>query len=85
MNLANVLPASTQLDGFDVKDVHYPHEDYLDFNVTLGVMDIMDGPPQHLHEQYDIVHIRFFSFEKHDINPQRMLINCLKVLSKGSI
>lgn len=82
LNLANLLPSSTQLDGFDVKDIHYPHKDYLDTNVTLGIMDIMDGPPEHLHEKYDIVHIRFFSFENHATNPKAMLINCLKVLSK---
>lgn len=82
VNLANLLPSSTQLDGFDVKDIHYPHKDYLETNVTLGIMDIMDGPPQHLHEKYDIVHIRFFSFEKHATNPKGLLINCLKLLSK---
>lgn len=82
LDLANKVPPSTQLHGFDTTGIYYPHTSFLAPNMSLGLMDIMNGPPQELLEKYDIVHIRFFSSEVHGTNPKGMLDNCLKILSK---
>lgn len=82
LDVASKLPPSSQLDGFDITNIHFPHQDFLYKNMSLGVMDIMNGPPQQLLEKYDIVHVRFFSSQEHGTNPAGMLKNCLKILSK---
>lgn len=83
LDLAKYLPPSAQLDGFDITDLHYPHKGFLFENISLGIMNVMNGPLPHLWEKYDIVHIRFFTSKDHGTKPAGVLKNCLKLLKPG--
>lgn len=83
LGLAKHLPSSVQLDGYDLSDEQYPAN--LPSNVSLQVLNAMDDPPQHLLEQYDIVHLRLFLSVVKDNDPTSLFKHCLKLLSKCSL
>ena len=54
---ARSVPASTQLDGFDIYADQFPDKGWLPQNVTLSTLDSLAPLPNHLIGKYDIVHI----------------------------
>ena len=81
LDLAKNLPSSAQLEGFDTSSASYPPEEWLPENVKLGIWNVFEGPPESLHNRYDVVHIRLFLVVIKDNDPSPILRHCLKILS----
>ena len=77
------VPASAQLDGFDISADHYPAQEWLPHNVSLDLFDVFEGIPEHLVGRYDVVHIRTFAVIVRDNDPGPLLRNLLKMLSEN--
>lgn len=54
----NLLYPNAILDGSDISPALYPSTDTLPPNVSLTVFDAKQAPPEELHGQYDLVHVR---------------------------
>lgn len=84
LDLARDLPASTQLDGFDISTAQYPAKEHLPPNVHLRILDILaSDPPKDLQNQYDIVHIRLFIGVVCHGDPMPLLLNLVKLLRES--
>ena len=82
LDLAKTLPASTQLDGFDISASQYPHKLLLPSNVSLQTLDATNEPPQNLQGKYDVVHLRLFLIIVNNSDPIPIFDHCFKLLSK---
>ncbi|KAL6712830.1 hypothetical protein ACLMJK_009542 [Lecanora helva] len=58
LQLAKEYPEAT-LRGFDMSSAQFPDPKTLPPNVTLGVWDVKQPPPDEEHGRYDVVHVRF--------------------------
>lgn len=85
MDLAEGLPSTVQLDGFDISLAQAPSVKWLPSNVTLRQWDMFTEPPAELVGQYDIVHIRLVTLVVKDNNPLPIIQNMRKLLSTGSL
>ncbi|RDL41295.1 S-adenosyl-L-methionine-dependent methyltransferase [Venustampulla echinocandica] len=81
--LSRILPASAQLDGFDVSHEQCPPKEFMPSNVSLYIHDCLSEPPNHLHEQYDIIHIQMFNSVVKDNDPEPVIRNMIKMLKPG--
>lgn len=79
-DLSSQLPASTQLDGFDIVISQAPPKDWLPANVTIRQWDIFTDVAEEFVEKYDIVHVRLLVFVLKG-DPIPILRNLLKMLS----
>ncbi|KAK1148051.1 hypothetical protein N8T08_010686 [Aspergillus melleus] len=68
IDLAETLPPSVQLDGFDITLDATPPSKWLPSNVTLQHWDARTEPPREWIGTYDVVHIRLFAivFDEHE-------------------
>ena len=76
------VPASAELDGFDISADHYPAKEWLSHNVSLDLFDVFAGIPEHLVGRYDVVHIRTFAVIVRNNDPVPLLRNLIKMLSE---
>ena len=76
------VPASTQLDGFDISADHYPAKEWLPPNVSLDLLDVFGRIPEPLVGRYDVVHIRTFALAVRNNDPGPLLRNLMKMLSE---
>ncbi|MCJ1433764.1 hypothetical protein MMC27_003129 [Xylographa pallens] len=83
LDLAKNLPSSAQLEGFDISSTGYPPKEWLPSNVELRLWNVFDEPPEHMHEKYDVVHLRLFLVVVDDNDPSTILRHCLKILKPG--
>ncbi|KFZ09187.1 hypothetical protein V501_05678 [Pseudogymnoascus sp. VKM F-4519 (FW-2642)] len=60
LDLAEHLPKTIQLDGYDISSSQYPSEAVLADNISLNVLDAFGDVPPHLAGKYDVVHLRFW-------------------------
>jgi len=81
LDLADQLPASVQLHGFDIDTSQCPPGEWLPRNVSIHKLDIFGEIPQRFCGQYDIIHIRFFLCVITQSNP-RALLECLMAMLK---
>ncbi|KAL4947724.1 hypothetical protein BDW69DRAFT_189923 [Aspergillus filifer] len=81
-DLSEILPATCQLDGFDVDISQAPPREWLPANVSLHEWDVFSEPPEHLMGQYDIVHVRLLVFVVKG-DPTRILRSLIKLLKPG--
>ncbi|KAI0875226.1 hypothetical protein GGS24DRAFT_515798 [Hypoxylon argillaceum] len=44
--------------GFDISRALFPHNSWLPKNIVLSTSNLLEEPPQSLHGQFDVVHIR---------------------------
>ncbi|KAK6360203.1 hypothetical protein TWF730_006353 [Orbilia blumenaviensis] len=56
--LAESLPSTVKLDGFDITDRLFPDASTLPENVSFSILNVLEPVPEHLYEKYDLVHIR---------------------------
>ncbi|GLA41611.1 hypothetical protein AnigIFM63309_009704 [Aspergillus niger] len=83
-DLAQSMPPTVQLHGFDISGEQYPPKHMWPRNVNLALLDaFMDVPPA-LVGQYDVVHIRMWASNIRDGNT-RPLISHLQQLLRGYI
>lgn len=78
---ARSVPASTQLDGFDISAAQFPDKGWLPQNVTLSILDSLAPLPEHLVGKYDIVHIGLVVMLIKGENPVPLLKNVMAMLS----
>ncbi|MCJ1355331.1 MAG: hypothetical protein MMC33_005322 [Icmadophila ericetorum] len=83
LDLADSLPPSTQLHGFDIDLTQCPPKPWLPANVNLRTLDVYDEPSEDLSEQYDIIHIRFFLCVIKNNDPTLILQKMLRMLKPG--
>ncbi|KAK6528444.1 hypothetical protein TWF281_009685 [Arthrobotrys megalospora] len=60
--LAEHLPATATLHGFDITDRLFPDQSTLPQNVSFSLLNVLEPIPESLCEKYDIVHIRGLCF-----------------------
>ncbi|GLI77748.1 hypothetical protein PoHVEF18_006042 [Penicillium ochrochloron] len=56
--LANVLPSSCQLDGFDISDALLPDKSSLPENITFYLQNLLQPFPEQFIGKYDVVNVR---------------------------
>ncbi|KAI2615889.1 S-adenosyl-L-methionine-dependent methyltransferase [Hypoxylon sp. NC1633] len=83
VDLARYLPPSAQIDGFDIDLTQCPPAEWLPSNVKVHNLDCLAPLPEHLLEQYDIVHIQLFHLAVHNNDPAPIIQNLLKLLKPG--
>lgn len=81
LDLAESLPPTVQLDGFDISLAQAPSTKWLPSNVTLREWDMFTEPPAELVGLYDIVHIRLVTLVVKDNNALPIIQNIRKLLS----
>lgn len=81
IELAEKLPSTAQLDGFDISSAQFPAREWLPKNVNLTNLDVLAPVPEHLIAKYDIVHIGLFVTVVQDDDPLPLLDNLLLMLS----
>ncbi|KAJ8129770.1 hypothetical protein O1611_g3860 [Lasiodiplodia mahajangana] len=47
-----------QYHGFDISRALFPHKSWLPKNIALSASNLFEEPPQSLHGQFDVVHLR---------------------------
>ena len=78
---ARTLPASAQLDGYDVSPDQYPPNEWLPKNVHLNVLNMLDPVPEELVGKYDVVHVGLIVVVVRNENPGPVLSNLMTLLS----
>ncbi|KAI3332300.1 hypothetical protein HD806DRAFT_480081 [Xylariaceae sp. AK1471] len=53
-----VRGSDVQYHGFDISRALFPHTYWLPKNVVLSTLNLLQEPPQALHGQFDVVHLR---------------------------
>lgn len=82
-DVAQQLPPSSQFKGFDISEAQFTQKEWLPSNISFHIQDATRAPPQHLLEQFDIVHLRLFLAVVDNNDPTIILDHCLKLLSQG--
>jgi len=83
VDLARSVPASAQLDGFDLSTAHYPPKQFLPQNVNLQVGDALAPVPDHLVGIYDVVHVARIVLFVQNENPMPLIQNFMMMLKPG--
>ncbi|CAD6591305.1 MAG: hypothetical protein ASARMPRED_005303 [Alectoria sarmentosa] len=83
IEVARTLPASTQLDGYDISPAQYPPKEWLPKNVNLNVLDMLDPVPEELIGKYDVVHVGLIVMVVRNENPTPVLNNLMALLKPG--
>ena len=79
--LAEQLPPTTKLYGFDNSPEQFPAEDWRPPNMTLEARDCFEPFPQQYIGTFDVVHIRFFRCIVKNNDPEPLLRNLMTLLS----
>ncbi|KAE8351606.1 S-adenosyl-L-methionine-dependent methyltransferase [Aspergillus coremiiformis] len=82
-DLAQQLPVTVQLHGFDISDSQYPSKEQVPQNITLGVLDSMKDPPSSLIGQYDVVHFRMWASNFRNGDPGPVIRHAKRLLKPG--
>lgn len=84
LDLADILPPTIQLDGFDITlDATAPSQ-WLPPNVTLHHWDARTEPPREWIGAYDVVHIRLFTLVLDEVEARSMISRLKKLLSMST-
>lgn len=81
--LAKSLPATCELDGFDISDAQFPSRNNLPENVQLQVADAKETPSQELHGKYDVVFVRYLNLALSPTDWKVVASNLLLLLKPG--
>ena len=84
LDLAENLPKTVQLDGYDISDSQYPSQAGLGNNVSLNVLDAFGDVPHHLVGMYDVVHLRFWCCVVKGDDPTHLIRHAMNLLSMPS-
>lgn len=82
VDLANYLPPSARIDGFDVDLTQCPPKEWLPLNVSVHNVDCLAPLPPHLLGTYDIVHVQLFHLAVHNNDPGPIIQNLVRLLSE---
>lgn len=56
--LADILPSTCQLDGFDLSDTMFPSKDTLPQNITFYFQNLLEPFPDEYLGTYDVANVR---------------------------
>jgi len=82
-DLADRLPPSATLHGFDISGEQYSPKEWIPGSVTLYIWNALEEPAHELLYQYDVVHLRLFMIIVQDYDPRPLLRNCKKLMKPG--
>ncbi|KAJ6118418.1 S-adenosyl-L-methionine-dependent methyltransferase [Penicillium samsonianum] len=85
LDLAEVLPPTAELHGFDISSAHFPTKRELPANIFLDTLDALGSVPEHLHGQYDVVHCRGLMLYIQEGDPSRLIANLRSMLSMAPL
>jgi len=83
LDVANDLPETAKLDGFDISLDQCPPSTWLPANTHLHTWDVFKEPPEEFCEAFDVVHIRLITVAIKDNDPRPVLANLRKLLKPG--
>ena len=81
LELAQNVPKTWTLEGFDVSDLQYPAAEYLPGNVSLRVWDAFGDLPEEMRGRFDVVHVRAFCTVVKNGDPSVLIKNLMAILS----
>ncbi|KAI1258516.1 S-adenosyl-L-methionine-dependent methyltransferase [Xylariaceae sp. FL1019] len=70
-------------EGFDISDALFPPRDDLPSNVTLSTLDLKKPFPEHMHGQYDLVHLRLLVAAMRPEDWEPAVQNIFRILRPG--
>ncbi|KAL8722224.1 MAG: hypothetical protein Q9225_001269 [Loekoesia sp. 1 TL-2023] len=83
VEVANILPPSSELHGYDIDVSQFPPKQWLPKNVFTLSWDAFSEVPAAMVEQYDIIHIGIFMLLIANNNPLPILKNLMRMLKPG--
>ncbi|KAI1425290.1 hypothetical protein F5Y12DRAFT_747719 [Xylaria sp. FL1777] len=72
-----------QFHGFDISKALFPHSSWLPKNVVLSTSNLLEDPPQSLHGQFDVVHLRLVLSLIRSGSPKPVIQHIKKLLKPG--
>ncbi|KAF4945087.1 hypothetical protein FGADI_12201 [Fusarium gaditjirri] len=82
-DLAQELPDTVCLDGYDISATQFPSQELYPPNVSLCLMDSLQDPPDSLLEQYDVVHLRMWASNLRTKDVKILICSVSKLLKPG--
>ena len=82
MELAQEVPQTWQLEGYDINANYLPATEDLPHNVTMRIIDVFDDIPDELAEKFDVIHVRTFAVIIKNNDPVPFLKNIMRLLSE---
>ncbi|KAI0153220.1 S-adenosyl-L-methionine-dependent methyltransferase [Xylariaceae sp. FL1272] len=70
-------------EGFDISDELFPPRDSLPSGVTLSTLDLKKPFPEHMHGQYDLVHLRLLVAAMRQEDWEPAVRNIFQILRPG--
>ncbi|PWY66359.1 hypothetical protein BO94DRAFT_540645 [Aspergillus sclerotioniger CBS 115572] len=83
IDVAHENPNGIQLDGLDLDLTQAPHPAWLPSNVHLDQWDLFTPVPQHLQEQYDLVHVRLLVLVLSGLDPLPVIRRLYQLVKPG--
>ncbi|KIM93553.1 hypothetical protein OIDMADRAFT_61482 [Oidiodendron maius Zn] len=80
LDIADHLPSTIELHGYDVSDGQFPPQTSLPRNVSLGILDAFGDVPPHLVGKYDVIHLRFWCCVVRGNDPSRLIRHAVTLL-----
>ncbi|KAI0857683.1 hypothetical protein F4860DRAFT_338534 [Xylaria cubensis] len=71
------------LEGYDISSALFPPKDALPANITLGERDVKQPFPEHMHGQYDLVHLRMLVAAMDPDDWEGAVNNVIQLLKPG--
>ncbi|KAI1428109.1 hypothetical protein F5Y12DRAFT_711425 [Xylaria sp. FL1777] len=82
-DLADDVPFSTELHGFDISLDQAGPKPWLPANIHMHTWDIFQEPPSQFLEYFDVVHVRLITVVVKNNDPRPILENLTKLLKPG--
>ncbi|RTE84019.1 hypothetical protein BHE90_001457 [Fusarium euwallaceae] len=82
-DLAQDLPDTIHLHGYDISPRQFPPEQLWTSNVKLRLMDSLRDPPEALHGKYDLVHLRMWASNLRTKEVKLVIRSVSKLLKPG--
>lgn len=83
LDLAQSVPNSIKLFGFDVSNRQFPPKEDWPENLSFGVLDSLQDVPADLLEKFDIVHVRMWASNILPSDLPLLVGNIHRMLSMG--
>ena len=83
MDLAQELPSTVQLHGYDISAEQFPPRSLWPENVSLETLNALEELPPHVVGYYDVVHVRMWASNLRDRDASILIRNLSVMLSKG--
>ncbi|KAJ4218145.1 hypothetical protein NW759_008737 [Fusarium solani] len=82
-DLAQDLPNTVCLHGYDISPRQFPSKKLWTSNIKLSLMDSLRDPPEALHGKYDVVHLRMWASNLRTRDVKLLIRSASKLLKAG--